>query len=129
MDIAEKDGKEEDYSTDSNICADEVKKGRPFPYIIFQNMIALDVFPPSQIVKVGDTVSVIEEGKNAGVWSIGVINGSSELGLTEAEVRQLDTRKYKQLASKVAKKFNEAGADFVIDSIDELPQIIDVVGR
>lgn len=32
------------------------------------------------VIKVGDTVSDIREGKNAGVMTVGVIEGSSEMG-------------------------------------------------
>ena len=34
------------------------------------------------VVKVGDTVSDIQEGKNAGVRSLGVLEGSSVIGMT-----------------------------------------------
>ena len=44
-------------------------------------------------VKVGDTVSDIKEGVNAGVWSAGVIEGSSELGLSEEEFEALGGRR------------------------------------
>ena len=40
-------------------------------------------------LKVGDTASDIKEGKHAGVWSAGVIVGSSEMGLTEEEYEAL----------------------------------------
>src|SRR5690625_426637 len=72
MDVAEEHAKHKGYTPDFLVCADEVKRGRPFPYMVFQNMIQLEVFPPAQVVKVGDTTSDIKEGKNAGVWSIGV---------------------------------------------------------
>lgn len=34
------------------------------------------------VIKVGDTVSDIREGKNAGVRSLGVLEGSSVMGMT-----------------------------------------------
>ncbi|MHA6252283.1 phosphonoacetaldehyde hydrolase [Oceanobacillus sp. CAU 1775] len=124
MNTVEKHAKEKGYQTDCIVCADEVKKGRPSPFMIFENMIQLDVFPPRNIIKVGDTPSDIKEGKNAGVWSIGIIKGSSELGLTEAEVNELSDDAYKLRADQVKEKFTEAGVDFVIDSISELPRLI-----
>ena len=127
MDVAEEHAKHKGYTPDFLVCADEVKRGRPFPYMVFQNMIQLEVFPPAQVVKVGDTTSDIKEGKNAGVWSIGVIKGSSELGLTEEEVKKLNMQEYKKLANKVTKKFKSAGADYVIDSIVDLPPVLDEI--
>ncbi len=44
----------------------------------------------SSMVKVGDTISDVKEGVNAGMWSVAVIKGSSELGLTQEEVENMD---------------------------------------
>ena len=51
----------------------------------------LDVYPMNHMIKVGDTVSDMKEGRNAGMWTVGVILGSSELGLTEEEVESMDS--------------------------------------
>ena len=45
-------------------------------------MRRLNVYPPSAVVNVGDTVVDIQEGKNAGAWSIGILTSSNLLGLT-----------------------------------------------
>lgn len=58
------------------------QKGRPYPYMIFRNMETLGIV--RKVLKVGDTASDIKKGKHAGVWSAGVIVGSSEMGLTES---------------------------------------------
>ena len=57
------------------------QKGRPYPYMIFRNMEALGIDDVHKVLKVGDTASDIKEGKHAGVWSAGVVIGSSEMGL------------------------------------------------
>ena len=41
------------------------------------------------MIKVGDTISDIKEGKQAGVISVGVIVGSSQMGLTKEEYEAL----------------------------------------
>ena len=69
------------YVPDFAIGADDVPAGRPAPWMIFRCMEALDVFPPSSVVKVGDTSVDVEDGRNAGCWSVGVIDSSSEMGL------------------------------------------------
>lgn len=38
------------------------------------------------VVKVGDTVSDIQEGRNAGVRSLGVLEGSSVMGMTQGSL-------------------------------------------
>ena len=39
------------------------QKGRPYPYMIFRNMEALNLMDVRRVIKVGDTVSDIREGK------------------------------------------------------------------
>ncbi len=96
------------------------QKGRPYPYMVFRNMEALEVQDVRKVIKVGDTVSDIREGKNAGVLSAGVVIGSSEMGLTEAEYNALseDDREWK--CNEVAKKFKEAGADKIFYTLEDL---------
>ena len=45
------------------------------------------------VVKVGDTVSDIREGRNAGVRSLGVLEGSSVMGMTQAVYEALSAEK------------------------------------
>ncbi|MCD8214469.1 MAG: hypothetical protein LUC97_02305 [Clostridiales bacterium] len=101
--------------------------GRPYPYMIFENMKRLEIMSTGSVIKVGDTVSDIREGKNAGVWTVGVIEGSSESGLTEREFSSLSESEKKQLAQKVENKFSDSGADFVISNISEICDIIDKI--
>ena len=57
--------------------------------MIYRNMEAFAVSSADGVVKVGDTVSDIKEGKSAGVFSIGIIEGSSEMGLSREEYDSL----------------------------------------
>lgn len=124
MNVVARHARNNGYAPDYIVTADEVEKGRPAPNMIFENMKKLDVYPPSRVVKVGDTVSDIKAGKNAGVWSVGVIKGSSELALTEQEVNQLSEEAYEKHAALVTDRYNEAGADYVIENIAELPTVL-----
>ena len=45
------------------------------------------------VVKVGDTVSDIREGRNAGVRSLGVLEGSSVMGMTQVAFEATPLRK------------------------------------
>ena len=42
------------------------------------------------IVKVGDTLPDIDEGLNAGRWTIGLTQTGNEIGLNDAEIEALD---------------------------------------
>lgn len=50
--------------------------------------------------------------------------GSSELGLTQEEVENMDKEELKAKMSIVSKKFKEAGAHFVIETMAELEDIL-----
>ena len=81
--------REKGYTVDNLVTPDQVPAGRPYPYMIYKNMIDLAVPSVDEVVKVGDTITDIKEGLNAKVWTIGVISGSNEMGITEEEYNQL----------------------------------------
>lgn len=94
------------YAPDFWISPDGVGgKGRPYPYMIFENLKALEVSGVKNAVKVGDTVSDIQEGVSAGVWSVGVVEGSSVLGLSQGEYEALPPEE-RRAASPGKKRWN-----------------------
>ena len=112
------------YRPECCVCADEVSQGRPHPFMIWKNMDALGVSDPRHVVKVGDTVSDIREGLSAGVWTVGVVMGSSELGLTEEETAQMPSGLLNTRRREVRRRFYAAGADFIVEDLRELPAVI-----
>jgi phosphonoacetaldehyde hydrolase len=115
------------YAPDHNVCADDVPAGRPAPWMVYRNMEALGVFPPSAVVKVGDTVPDIEEGRNAGAWSVGVTRSSSDFGCTVGELAKLSASERTSREAAVSDRLHEAGAHAVIPSLAELPALIDQI--
>lgn len=86
MDIVSVEASKKGYEPDALVTPEDVgDKGRPAPYMIFRNMQLLGIEDVRQVIKVGDTASDMKEGKNAGVFTIGVLEGSSALGLSEEE--------------------------------------------
>lgn len=124
MDVVCKGAKEQGYEPDALVTPDEAAAGRPFPWMIYRNAEMLGVYPMHLIVKAGDTVSDIQEGVNAGCWTVGVIVGSSELGMTEEEVASIDEAELTARKTAVAARLQAAGAHYVIDRIGELDSII-----
>lgn len=59
--------------------SEKLGKGRPDPIMIFDAMKKLKIINPKNILKVGDTVADIEEGKNAGVYTVAVLTGTQEI--------------------------------------------------
>lgn len=101
--------------------------GRPRPYMIFRNLEQLRVTSVRKALKVGDTVSDILEGKNAGVWTAGVVKGSSELGLSAEEFEALPPDEALIRMRRVCRTFTDAGADFVIQDMSELIPLIEKI--
>ncbi len=91
--------------------------GRPYPYMIFENLKSLEISSVENVIKIGDTISDIKEGKNAGVISVGVIEGSSLMAMSEEEFDRLSDSEKTEVRNAVKEKFIAAGADYVIDDI------------
>jgi phosphonoacetaldehyde hydrolase len=115
------------YIADSVVCATDVPAGRPAPWMAFKNAENLGIYPMQAFVKVGDTISDIEEGINAGMWSVGVVDSSNEMGLTLNEINMLDKTDLEKRRKKVREDYLEAGADYVIDSLAELKALIEKI--
>lgn len=125
MGIVVPKAKENGYEPDAWFSPDAVEGfGRPYPYMVFKNMQALGIQSVDQVMKVGDTVSDIREGKNAGVYTVGVIEGSSEMGLSEAEYEALSEEEKEDQIARVKEKFLNAGADAVIRNMKELTDLL-----
>jgi phosphonoacetaldehyde hydrolase len=119
-DLAAKQG----YKPDAVVCATDVPAGRPAPWMAFKNAEKLGVYPMKAILKIGDTKSDIEEGVNAGMWSVGVVLSSNEMGLTMEEINKLNPFELELKKEMVRKRFYEAGAYYVIDSLTEIGGLI-----
>lgn len=113
------------YEPDTWVSPDFVGgAGRPYPFMIFRNMELLKVTSVEHVIKVGDTVSDIKEGKNAGVRTIGVIEGSSEMGLTQQEYEALSASEKHEQIERVKRIYFDAGADDVILNMSFLTELL-----
>lgn len=117
------------YARDLDVLPDEVPAGRPAPWMIFRAMQALGVYPPRAVVKVGDTPADVAEGVNAGAWSVGVVTSSSEVGLSEADWEALPDSRRREISEEVRARFEAAGAHAVVETLADLPALVDDLGR
>lgn len=117
---------EKGYGPDHVVTPDDTGSyGRPYPYMIYRNMEHLKLSAAWKVVKVGDTTSDIKEGVQAGVWSVGVAVGSSEMGLGEEAYHGLADSEKEAAIEKTQKVFMRHGADFTIRTLAELPALIE----
>lgn len=125
MDIVVPKAAEQGYAPDCWFSPDSTEgMGRPYPYMVFRNLEALKVSSVAKAIKVGDTVSDILEGKNAGLFTVGVLEGSSVLGLSQSEYEALSEQEKLQRLAQAEQKYKEAGADQVIRDIRGVLEII-----
>jgi phosphonoacetaldehyde hydrolase len=112
------------YRPDTSVCPDEVGAGRPAPWMLMRNAQLLNVYPPSSCVKIGDTISDIEEGLNAGMWTIGLTRTGNMIGLDTADLNQLPIAQRETLLKKAESEMLLAGAHFVVEDLSACNQIL-----
>ncbi|MBS0210962.1 MAG: phosphonoacetaldehyde hydrolase [Planctomycetes bacterium] len=125
MPLAERQG----YRPDEMLCASDLKEGRPAPWLNLENARRLGVFPLESIVIVDDTRVGIEAGRNAGMWTVGVIRTGNEVGLSRAALEALASAERDKLCADAAARLAAAGAHYTIDSVADLLPVLDEIER
>jgi phosphonoacetaldehyde hydrolase len=69
------------------------------------------------MIKIGDTISDIEEGLNAGMWTIGIARTGNMIGLTAEELAALPAAEQAARLDAARRKLSEAGAHYVADAV------------
>ncbi len=113
------------YAPDNLVCADDLPEGRPGPLGMYQCFIDLRAYPPQSVLKVDDTAPGIMEGVAAGCVTVGLALSGNEAGLTPDELAALPEAGRAALRARVTAILKAAGADHVIDSVADLPALIE----
>jgi phosphonoacetaldehyde hydrolase len=112
------------YHADVVVCSDEVSAGRPTPWMNVRAAELLGVSRFDQIVVVDDTPVGIEAAKNGGMIAVAVSLTGNSLGMSEAEVQQMPAADLQQRLLEIESDFRNAGADYVIKSVADLPALL-----
>ncbi|MGO9307360.1 MAG: phosphonoacetaldehyde hydrolase [Candidatus Korobacteraceae bacterium] len=115
------------YAPDCSLCPDDVGAGRPYPWMIYESAVRMKVAPLEAVVKVGDTISDIEEGLNAGTWAVGVAQTGNMIGVTEEEWRNWPESKRSTRLQDARNKLLAAGAHYVVDTLADFDQLVDQI--
>jgi len=99
--IVDRLGWQRDGLIDSWVCSEQVGASRPDPAMILHAMKLYGVKDPGTVVKVDDTANGIEEGRNAGAHTIGVLTGTQSL-----------------------QRLSKAGPDVILRSAAEVPDYL-----
>lgn len=127
MDVVQRVAAEQGYSPDVVVCAGETPTGRPGPSMALRCVIELSISPVEACVKIGDTVVDVEEGLNAGMWSIGVTDTGNEIGLPQAEWEALPADRRDALRWIAADRLARAGAHYVVRSLADAVPLLDLI--
>lgn len=102
---------------------------RPQPHMCNLNAALLEIKQPYLGVKAGDTKDDIREGKNAGMWTIGLATTGNEIGLNEQELIALTTPEFLQRRQRAYSSLETVQPDFIVDSINDVPSTINLINR
>jgi len=117
--------REQGLVPDQSVCPDDVPAGRPEPFMCFVNAVRMRLFPMWTMVKIGDTAVDIEEGLNAGMWTIGITRTGNEVGLTPLEWGAADQAERTRRLAHARQVLVDAGAHFVAESVADCDDALD----
>jgi len=117
------------YHSDLALCPDDAPGGRPHPWMCLQLAIHLRLSATSRAVKIGDTVSDIEEALNAGMWAVGVAATGNEIGLSASDLAALREEERRRQVEAARSRLLAAGAHYVVDSAACCEAILDEIDR
>ncbi len=117
------------YAPDLSIAGNMVPAGRPAPWLAVKVAMELNVYPFESVVKVGDTVTDVEEGLNAGMWTIGITRTGNEVGLSLEEADAMHPEQLDALVSNAERKLLQAGAHYVADGVAGILPILDDISQ
>ena len=129
MTMLKEEASQRGYVPDSSVCAGDVPAGRPEPWMCLENAKNLGVYPMESIVKVDDTLPGIDEGLNAGMWSIGLAKTGNEIGLNQEEIEALPPDELQAKLEGAYQRMWQVGAHYVVDGIWDVPPVLDLINE
>ena len=129
MDILVPLARQKGFCPDTLVCSSDVPQGRPFPWMCYKNAILLETYPMEAMVKIGDTRADIEEGLNAGMWTIGITKTGNELGMTQEQVEGLALEDLQARLKKIKSKFKKYGAHYIVETISDCLPVIEIINQ
>lgn len=101
------------------------KPGRPNPHMMNEIINSLSICDTRRVIKIDDTVVGLQEGKNAGAITVGVAKYSTNMKMTEYDQdKNMSKEEYVERLKCSRESLWSANPDYVIDTLDELPRII-----
>lgn len=113
------------YKPDYVVATDDLPHGgRPAPHMALKNVIELGATNVGACIKVDDAAPGIEEGHNAGMWTVGLLLSGNEAGLTYQQYLDADEATLNLAREKARTKLNKSTPHYLIDTISDLPDVV-----
>lgn len=129
LDLLVEAGKKAGYVPDCNLAPGDVGAGRPLPFMVYETAVRLRVYPLAAIVKIGDTPADVQEGLNAGAWSIGVAATGNMMGLSQLEFEALPVSEREERLVVARAELKRVGAHYVVDSLADVDSALDDINE
>jgi phosphonoacetaldehyde hydrolase len=129
VDILEEDTKKQGYTPDASVAGDEgINGARPKPFMVYRNLDLMNGNPIQSVVKVDDTVSGVGEALETGCWGVGIARYNNYMDMdTLEEAGSLSEEEIQRRLIKTRDILQKSGAHYVIDTFDQLVDVVDDV--
>ncbi|CAB3634908.1 MAG: phosphonoacetaldehyde hydrolase [Achromobacter sp.] len=114
----------EGLAPDCIVASDDVPRARPAPAMALKNVVELGLTDVAGCIKVDDTAPGIEEGRRAGMWSVGLLLSGNAAGLTLDEYLSLDDGGRLAARERAGRELSSAAPHYLIDTVADLPGVI-----
>lgn len=104
---------------------------RPLPFMIYKNLFNLNSTPIESVIKIDDTIPGIQEGLNAGCWTIAIADYSNYMNINSMEEWNSMSSK-EQMERKIFSRNKlhlESGCHYVIHEFDDIIYVIDDINN
>lgn len=127
MNVVLAEAEKQGLVADAAVCGSDVPEGRPAPWMAQECARLTAIYPPAACIKFGDTLVDIQEGRNAGMWSVGASVTGNMTGLSVLDWSELPDGCQDAHRERAATAMLGAGAHAVIDGIGQLPALVDEI--
>ena len=115
------------YRPELAFCPGDAAGGRPHPGMCLRIALEFRLSATAAAVKIGDTVSDVEEGLNAGMWTIGIAATGNQVGLSAPDLAALPEEERRGRIAAARAVLMQAGAHYVIDSAAHCEAVLDEI--
>jgi phosphonoacetaldehyde hydrolase len=117
----------EGYLPAATVTPEEAGGGRPSPWMVYRCTQLLGVYPLSRCVKIGDTLSDIAEGQNAGMVTVALTSCGNEVGLSAADFAALSEGERAAKTQQAELTLSKGEPDFLASNLAACVPLLDRV--